>query len=66
MGRSEGIVLQRTVEFMRTQLQERRELIAKIESNGGHIDDELKKYVLPSQNCWEGCCKLTLTQRVIV
>lgn len=43
MGRSEGIVLQRTVEFMRTQLQERRELIDKIESNGGHIDDELKK-----------------------
>lgn len=48
MGRSEGIVLQRTVEFMRTQLQERRELIDKIESNGGHIDDELKKYVSPS------------------
>lgn len=46
MGRSEGIVLQRTVEFMRTQLQERRELIAKIESNGGHIDDELKKELL--------------------
>ncbi|OIW24120.1 helix-loop-helix DNA-binding domain-containing protein [Coniochaeta ligniaria NRRL 30616] len=43
MGRSEGIVLQRTVEFMRTQLQERRELIDKIEGNGGHIDDELKK-----------------------
>ena len=43
MGRSEGIVLQRTVEFMRVQLQERRELIDRIESNGGHVGDDLKK-----------------------
>jgi len=43
MGRSEGIVLQRTVEFMRTQLEERRELINRIEGAGGAVDDELKK-----------------------
>ncbi|KAB5549828.1 hypothetical protein GE09DRAFT_1127941 [Coniochaeta sp. 2T2.1] len=43
MGRSEGIVLQRTVEFMRAQLQERRELIERVEGNGGLVGDELKK-----------------------
>jgi septum formation protein len=43
MGRSEGIVLQRTVEFMRTQLKERRELIDRVEGAGGVVGDDLKK-----------------------
>ncbi|OJJ45665.1 hypothetical protein ASPZODRAFT_159942 [Penicilliopsis zonata CBS 506.65] len=34
-GRSESIVLKKTVDFIRLQLQERQELIAEIESHGG-------------------------------
>ncbi|KAG5987980.1 hypothetical protein E4U43_004871 [Claviceps pusilla] len=45
-GRSEGLVLKRTVEYMRQQLQERQALIDRIEQNGGHVDDELKKLAL--------------------
>ncbi len=42
-GRSEGIVLKKTVVYMREQLEERRELIRKIEENGGQVDDGLKR-----------------------
>ncbi|KAK2594262.1 Transcription factor [Conoideocrella luteorostrata] len=42
-GRSEGLVLKRTVDYMRQQIQERRALIERIEQNGGHVDDDLKK-----------------------
>ncbi|GAB0134062.1 hypothetical protein EsDP_00002448 [Epichloe bromicola] len=42
-GRSEGLVLKRTVEYMRQQIQERRALIERIEQCGGHVDDDLKK-----------------------
>ncbi|RHZ59017.1 uncharacterized protein CDV56_101365 [Aspergillus thermomutatus] len=38
-GRSESIVLRKTVDFIHLKLQERQELIAEIESRGGHIDD---------------------------
>lgn len=38
-GRSESIVLKKTVDFMHLQVQERRELIAEIESRGGRIDE---------------------------
>jgi len=41
-GRSECIVLRKTVEFMRMKLQERRELIAEIESRGGRVDDSFR------------------------
>lgn len=41
-GRSESIVLRKTVDFIRLQLQERRELIAEIESRGGRIDDSFR------------------------
>ncbi|KAJ5625059.1 hypothetical protein N7510_001368 [Penicillium lagena] len=41
-GRSESIVLQKTVEFMHLKLQERRDLIAEIESKGGRVDDSLR------------------------
>lgn len=42
-GRSESIVLKKTVDFMHLQLQERRELIAEIESRGGRIDEALRR-----------------------
>ncbi|GAO15704.1 hypothetical protein UVI_02018830 [Ustilaginoidea virens] len=42
-GRSEGLVLKRTVEYMRQQIQERRTLIDRIELAGGHVDDDFKK-----------------------
>lgn len=41
-GRSESVVLKKTVEFMRLQLQERRELIAEIERVGGRVDESLR------------------------
>lgn len=41
-GRSESIVLKKTVDFMHLQLRERQELIAEIESRGGRIDDAFR------------------------
>lgn len=41
-GRSENIVLKKTVDHMRLQLQERQQLIAEIESRGGRIDEALR------------------------
>jgi hypothetical protein len=41
-GRSESIVLQKTVEFMHLKLQERQDLIAEVENRGGRVDDALR------------------------
>lgn len=41
-GRSESIVLQKTVDFIQMKLQERHELIAEVESKGGRVDDSLR------------------------
>ncbi|PHH76251.1 hypothetical protein CDD80_1700 [Ophiocordyceps camponoti-rufipedis] len=41
-ARSEGLVLKRTVAFMRHQLQERLRLIDAVEKAGGYVDEELK------------------------
>lgn len=41
-GRSESIVLQKTVDFIHTQLQERQNLIAEIESRGGRVDESMR------------------------
>jgi heteromeric Ino2p/Ino4p transcription factor len=41
-GRSESVVLKKTVEFMRQKQQERRELIAEIEKRGGQVDDSFR------------------------
>jgi hypothetical protein len=41
-GRSESVVLQKTLEFMRRQMQERRQLIAEIERVGGRVDDSYR------------------------
>lgn len=43
LARSEGIVLSRTVQYMRDQLEERRHLVQMIEMNGGVVDPELKR-----------------------
>ncbi|KAF5123862.1 Protein max [Metarhizium anisopliae] len=51
-GRSEGLVLKRTVEYMRQQMQERRALIERIEQSGGHVDDELKKLGVERTDSW--------------
>ncbi|KAH8174514.1 hypothetical protein LIA77_05933 [Sarocladium implicatum] len=42
-GRSEGLVLKRTVEFMREQIAERQLLVNQVEGAGGDVDDDLKK-----------------------
>ncbi|KAK5992644.1 hypothetical protein PT974_06059 [Cladobotryum mycophilum] len=42
-GRSEGLVLKRTVEFMREQLKERQALVERIEQAGGDVDPQYKK-----------------------
>ncbi|KAF9875809.1 helix-loop-helix DNA-binding domain-containing protein [Colletotrichum karsti] len=44
-GRSEGLVLKRTVEFMRDQLAERQALVDRIESTGAEVDEKHKKWV---------------------
>lgn len=41
-GRSESIVLRKTVDFIHLQLQERQELIAEIKHRGGRIDDSFQ------------------------
>lgn len=41
-GRSESIVLNKTVDFMRAQMREREELIAEIERNGGRVGEEFR------------------------
>lgn len=41
-GRSESVVLKKTVDYLRVQLQRRKELIADIESSGGHVDESLR------------------------
>ncbi|KAJ5221911.1 uncharacterized protein N7469_010798 [Penicillium citrinum] len=41
-GRSESIVLQKTVDFIHLKLQERHNLIAEIESKGGRVDDSFR------------------------
>ena len=42
-GRSEGLVLQRTVEFIREQIKERQALVDRVEQAGGEVDDRLKR-----------------------
>ncbi|KAJ4164843.1 hypothetical protein LMH87_006498 [Akanthomyces muscarius] len=41
-GRSEGLVLKKTVEYMRQQLDERQSMIERVEQTGGAVDPELK------------------------
>lgn len=41
-GRSESVVLKKSVDYMRAQVEERRILIEKIERLGGHVDEIYK------------------------
>ncbi|KAL2211700.1 hypothetical protein CC79DRAFT_1364000 [Sarocladium strictum] len=41
-GRSEGLVLKRTVEFMREQIADREVLVGRVEAAGGEVDDKMK------------------------
>lgn len=42
-GRSESIVLKKTVDFMRLQIEERKRLIERVEQLGGTVEDGMKQ-----------------------
>ena len=42
-GRSESVVLKKTVDYMRAQLDERRKLVSRIEELGGQVEDGMKR-----------------------
>ncbi|KAK7459994.1 helix-loop-helix DNA-binding domain-containing protein [Colletotrichum acutatum] len=48
-GRSEGLVLKKTVEFMKEQLRQRQELVERIESSGGEVDEKYKRPLFHQQ-----------------
>ncbi|CAD6501529.1 BgTH12-01781 [Blumeria graminis f. sp. triticale] len=41
-GRSESVVLKKTVDYIRSQLAERKCLVKRIEELGGHAEEELE------------------------
>lgn len=41
-GRSESVVLKKSVDYMRKVLQERRELVKEVEARGGVVEARLK------------------------
>ncbi|PSR79822.1 hypothetical protein BD289DRAFT_374992 [Coniella lustricola] len=43
LGRSEGLVLNRTVEHILQEMEERRKLVAQLESKGVRVDESYKK-----------------------
>jgi hypothetical protein len=42
-GRSESVVLKKTVDYMRAQLEERRKLIDRIEGLGGKVEQGMRR-----------------------
>lgn len=42
-GRSESVVLKKTVDYMRAQLTERRRLVGQIEEAGGQVEDGMRR-----------------------
>ncbi len=42
-GRSESVVLKKTVDYMRAQLAERRRLCGRIEELGGRVDESMRR-----------------------
>jgi len=42
-GRSESVVLKKTVDYMRAQLEERRRLVGRLDELGGHVEDEMRR-----------------------
>ena len=51
-GRSEGHVLNVSVQFILEQVQERRRLVEQIEARGGVVSDEMKAYATPTFACY--------------
>ncbi|KAI8719501.1 BHLH domain-containing protein [Fusarium sp. LHS14.1] len=49
-GRSEGLVLKRTVDYMREQLSERQAIIDRIEQAGGDVDEKHKRAIYQQAN----------------
>lgn len=37
------MVLKKTVDYMRAQLEERRKLVGRIEELGGHVEDGMRR-----------------------
>jgi len=42
-GRSESVVLKKTVDHMRAQLAERRRLVERLEDSGGKVEEGMKR-----------------------
>ncbi|EMR70843.1 hypothetical protein MGN70_006577 [Eutypa lata] len=42
-GRSEGLVLKKTVEYMKEQLEQRRDIILRLEADGRVVEDKYKE-----------------------
>jgi hypothetical protein len=42
-GRSESVVLKKTVDYMRAQLAERRRLVGRIDELGGQVEDGMRR-----------------------
>jgi hypothetical protein len=42
-GRSEAIVLDRTIEYLRELIEERKMLIQEVKNHGGKVPDELER-----------------------
>jgi len=42
-GRSESVVLKKTVDYIRLQLAERRRLVGRIEELGGQVEDGMRR-----------------------
>lgn len=42
-GRSESVVLKKTVDYMREQLAERKKLVGRIEDMGGQVEEGMKR-----------------------
>ncbi|KAG4435284.1 hypothetical protein IFR05_009244 [Cadophora sp. M221] len=42
-GRSESVVLKKTVDYMRAQLAERKRLVERVEGLGGQVEDGMRR-----------------------
>lgn len=48
-------MLKRTVDFMKDKVEERRDLIRRIEAAGGTVPENLKRWVFSSHANANGC-----------
>lgn len=63
-GRSEGIVLKRTVAYIREELAKRRDLVLAAEARGEHVPDELREYAYPESARLSGMNLTRISQAV--